>query len=175
MRLALRLCALRNGSVAVGKGTGLLLAAAVGLFVFGGVSPGAVGAPLETPAPTDAASDSPYRGVPHTDSLTAASVAFTLRYDPASASAAPRDRWVARDKLQHVVFSGLWTLSTQYVLVNKAGWTERSALPASVASSATIGLTKELYDASRPGGTASHKDLVANAVGIGLAVGAIVL
>lgn len=174
MRPTLRLCAPLYGRVASGKETGLLLATVVGLLVFVAMPPGAVGAPLETPACTDPATDSPFRGVPHTDSLTAASVAFSLRYDAASASAAPRDRWFARDKLQHVVFSGLWTLSTQYVLVNKAGWTERSALPASIASSATIGLTKELYDASRPDGTASRKDLVANAVGIGLATGMIV-
>jgi len=52
---------------------------------------------------------------------------------------------------------------------------ELDALPVSVASGATIGLLKELYDTSRPGRTASGKDLVADAVGIGLAVGVIVL
>ncbi len=112
------------------------------------------------------------------DSLSAAAIAFQLRHGAASASspgAPPRDRWVARDKVQHVVFSGLWTLSTQYVLVNKAGWTKSDALPASIASGATIGILKELYDASRITGRASGKDLVADAVGIGLAVGVIVL
>ena len=88
---------------------------------------------------------------------------------------ARRDRWWARDKARHVVFSGLWTLSAQYVLVQKAGWSDDDALPVSVASSATVGLAKELYDASRIGGQASGKDLVANAVGIGLAVGVIAL
>jgi hypothetical protein len=73
------------------------------------------------------------------------------------------------------VFSGLWTLSTQYVLVRKADWSEGDALPVSMAASGTVGIAKELYDASRPGGRASAKDLVANAVGIGLAVGVIVL
>jgi len=73
------------------------------------------------------------------------------------------------------VFSGLWTLSTQYILVNKADWTERDALPASIASGAAIGILKELYDASRLSGTASGKDLVADAVGIGLAVAVIQL
>lgn len=87
----------------------------------------------------------------------------------------PRDRWLARDKARHVVVSGLWTLSTQYVLVNNADWTEADALPVSVASGATAGLAKELYDASRPAGRASAKDLVANAVGIALAVGVIAL
>ena len=110
------------------------------------------------------------------DSLTAAAIAVELRYgSPPPPPSPPRDRWLARDKVQHVVFSGLWTLSTQYVLVNKAGWTEADALPASVASGATVGILKELYDASRLTGRASGKDLVADAVGIGLAVGVIVL
>jgi hypothetical protein len=73
------------------------------------------------------------------------------------------------------VFSGLWTLSTQYVLVQKADWATADALPASVATSAAVGLGKEWYDASRTDGQASAKDLVANAVGIGLAAGLIAL
>lgn len=85
------------------------------------------------------------------------------------------DEWIARDKARHVVFSGLWTLSTQYVLVNKADWSEGDALPLSVTSSATVGLAKELYDASRPEGTVSGKDLVADGVGISVAVGLILL
>lgn len=111
------------------------------------------------------------------DSLTAAAVAFELRYGarPLASTPVPRDRWLARDKAKHVVFSGLWTLSTQYVLVNKADWSEGDALPASIASGATIGILKELYDASRRTGEASGKDLVADAVGIGLAVGVIAL
>lgn len=114
---------------------------------------------------------------PASDSLTAAAVAFELRYGPPPAppSPPPRDRWLGRDKVQHVVFSGLWTLSTQYVLVSKADWREADALPVSVASGATIGILKELYDASRIAGRASGKDLVADAVGIGLAVGMITL
>jgi VanZ family protein len=71
--------------------------------------------------------------------------------------------------------SALWTLSTQYVLVNKAGWTEGDALPASVASGAAVGIAKEMVDATRPAGTASARDLAANAVGIALATGLIVL
>jgi uncharacterized protein YfiM (DUF2279 family) len=105
--------------------------------------------------------------------ITAAAIAFELRYGTSPAPAPVRDRWLGRDKVQHVVFSGLWTLSTQYILVNKADWTERDALPASIASGAAIGILKELYDASRLTGTASGKDLVANAVGIGLAVAVI--
>ena len=112
---------------------------------------------------------------PSPETPTAAAVAFHLRYDAPSPPAPERDRWLGRDKARHVVFSGLWTLSAQYVLVRKAGWTEGDALPASIATAAAVGLAKEGYDAARPAGTASGKDLVANAVGIGLAVGVIVL
>lgn len=112
------------------------------------------------------------------DSLSATAMAFQLRYGPVPDRPTPapaRDRWRARDKARHVVFSGLWTLSTQYVLVNKADWSEPAALPASIVSSAAVGFAKELYDASQPAGRASGKDLVADAVGIGVAVGIIVL
>lgn len=110
------------------------------------------------------------------DSLTAAAVAFTLRYDAVSPSPPARDdRWWARDKAVHLAGSALWTLSTQYVLVNKATWAEGDALPVSVASGVAVGAAKELYDANRPSGTASVRDLAANAVGIGLAAGVIAL
>jgi len=123
--------------------------------------------------PRAAAADAPAVGRP--DSLTAAAVAFHLRYDAPPPSAPERDRWLGRDKARHVVFSGLWTLSAQYVLVRKADWTTGDALPASIATAAAVGIAKEGYDAARPAGTASGKDLVADAVGIGLAVGLILL
>lgn len=114
-----------------------------------------------------------------TDSLSAAAVAFEFRYGPAPRLDTPppssRNQWIARDKAKHVVFSGLWTLSSQYVLVQKADWSEGDALPVSIASSAAVGVAKELYDASRPAGTVSGKDLVADGVGIGMAVGLILL
>jgi len=94
---------------------------------------------------------------------------------PPRATPAAPDRWWGRDKAQHLVVSGLWTLSAQYVLVDKAGWAEADALPLAAGSAAAAGLAKELYDTTHPDGTASEKDLVANAVGIGLAVGIIVL
>ncbi len=100
---------------------------------------------------------------------------FGVGAPPTATPPPSRDRWLARDKARHVVFSGLWTLSTQYVLVNKADRSADTALPVSIASGTAIGLAKELYDTSRPNQTASGKDLVADAVGIGLAAGIIVL
>ncbi len=128
-----------------------------------------MGIALAAPAQTDA---SPLL----TDSLTVAAVAFTLRYDALPSSPPVRDdRWWDRDKVLHLGGSALWTLSTQYVLVNKAEWSEDDALPVSVASGVAVGAAKELYDANRPSGTASVRDLAANAVGIGLAAAVIAL
>jgi len=88
----------------------------------------------------------------------------------------PQDRWIAMDKAKHVGGSMLWTLSTQYVLVVKADWRSHDALPVSVASAATIGLAKEVYDRyAGPTRLFSGRDLVADALGIGLAVLVIVL
>lgn len=114
------------------------------------------------------------RAVP-TDSLTATHVAFALRYDASLTRRPASDRWFARDKARHVAFSALWTLSTQYVLVSKADWSEGDALPLSIGSAAAVGLAKELYDRQTPEGRISARDLIANAVGIGLAVGLISL
>ena len=88
----------------------------------------------------------------------------------------PQDRWIAMDKAKHVGGSMLWTLSTQYVLVVKADWRSRDALPVSAISTATIGLAKEVYD--RYAGPTRHfssRDLVADALGIGLGVLVILL
>jgi len=91
-------------------------------------------------------------------------------------SLTPADRWWAQDKAKHVAFSFLWTLSAQYVLVDKAGWSNRAALPVAAGSSAAVGLSKEVFDWTiGPTRRFSTRDLVADAVGIALAVGVIVL
>lgn len=109
------------------------------------------------------------------DSLTASGVAFVLRYGTSVRPKSRADRWLGRDKAKHVAFSALWTLSTQYVLVNKVGWRTGRALPASVGSAAAVGVAKEVYDARQRDRTASAKDLAADAVGIGLAATIILL
>lgn len=88
----------------------------------------------------------------------------------------PRDRWLGFDKVQHLTVSFLWTLGTQYTLVNKGLLRERRALPLSIGSSAVAGIGKEYYDLKR--GKSHHfcrRDLVADAVGILLATGLILL
>lgn len=86
------------------------------------------------------------------------------------------DRWLAMDKAKHVAFSFLWTLGTQYVAVNKGSLSEGQALPISIGTSAAVGLSKEVYDLRiGPTNYFSYKDLVADGVGILLAVGIIIL
>jgi uncharacterized protein YfiM (DUF2279 family) len=88
----------------------------------------------------------------------------------------PSDPWLGFDKVQHLTFSFLWTLGSQYILVNKLDWSEDDALPLSIGSSALVGLSKELYD-WRVGPTRyfSKRDLIADGCGILLAVGLILL
>lgn len=88
----------------------------------------------------------------------------------------PPDPWLGFDKAQHAAFSFLWTLGSQYTLVNKIDISERRALPFSMGSGAILGLAKEVYDA-RWGRRRyfSYRDLAANAVGLILAAGLIVL
>ena len=80
------------------------------------------------------------------------------------------DKWLAFDKVQHFTFSFLWTLSSQYVLLNNMNMYEQDALRCSVVSSLSAGITKETYDMKHPNGYFSNKDMVANALGILLAV-----
>ena len=84
-------------------------------------------------------------------------------------SAQYKDKWLAFDKVQHFTFSFLWTLSSQYILVNNMNMYEQDALPCSIISSLSAGIIKETYDMKRPNGYFSHKDMVANVFGILLA------
>ena len=80
------------------------------------------------------------------------------------------DEWLAFDKVQHFTYSLLWTLSTQYVLANNMDMKEEDALPFSVISSLSAGIMKERLDMKKPKGYFSKKDMVANCLGILLAV-----
>lgn len=107
-------------------------------------------------------------------STEAASSSETAR-DTAALNPSP-EPWLALDKAQHATISFFWTLGSQYALVNKLAMDEGSALPLSVAAAATAGLAKEWYDA-RHGNPRrfSRRDLVADAFGIVLAAGLILL
>ena len=74
------------------------------------------------------------------------------------------------DKIQHAAVSCLLTLSSQYVMVNKSGFNERKALSYSVSSSALIGLSKELNDWQTKERPFDWGDLIADGVGIVIAI-----
>lgn len=74
------------------------------------------------------------------------------------------------DKIKHAAVSCLLTLSTQYIMVNKSGFDENKALSYSVSSSALIGLTKELNDKQTRKIPFDWGDIIANGVGIAIAV-----
>jgi len=74
------------------------------------------------------------------------------------------------DKIQHAAVSCLLTLSGQYVMENKSGFDENKALSYSVSSAALAGLTKELNDKQTRNIPFDWGDMVANVVGIGIAV-----
>ena len=78
----------------------------------------------------------------------------------------PQDKWLAIDKVQHFSYSCLVSLGIQYVLVNKMGKDEMSALPVSMGMSFTAGITKEIQDSKSKNGFFSRKDLIANTMGI---------
>ena len=82
---------------------------------------------------------------------------------------APR-KTIGYDKIQHAAFSCLLTLSSQYVMENKSGFDENEALSYSVSSAALVGLTKELNDKQTRNTPFDWGDMIANGVGIAIAV-----
>ena len=79
-------------------------------------------------------------------------------------------RIISLDKVQHTAVSCLLTLSSQYIMVNKSGFSEQKALSYSVSSSALVGLAKEFNDYKTKEGSFDWGDLVADGVGIAIAV-----
>ncbi len=86
------------------------------------------------------------------------------------------DPWLGRDKVLHAGFSFLTTLSAQYVLQTKFDASRDEALPVSAGLVLSLGLVKEIADSRRPVQPLfSTRDLAADAAGVALAVGIILL
>jgi len=77
---------------------------------------------------------------------------------------------IGYDKIQHAAVSCLLTLSGQYVVENKSGFDENKALSYSISSAALVGLTKELNDKQTRKIPFDWGDMIANGVGIAIAV-----
>lgn len=80
------------------------------------------------------------------------------------------NRTIGFDKIKHAAVSCLLTLSNQYVMVNKSNMNESKALSYSVSSAALVGLAKELNDLNHKDGHFSWGDIIADGVGIAIAV-----
>lgn len=88
----------------------------------------------------------------------------------------PPDDWLARDKAMHAGASFLITISSQYVYESKLDLTQGEALPLSISTALSAGLLKEIMDSQREHlPHFSQRDLVADAVGVLLAAGLILL
>lgn len=88
----------------------------------------------------------------------------------------PRDDWFGRDKALHAGFSFLFALSSQYVLTSKLDASDDGALPVTAGVTLSLGLAKEVADSRRRVNPLfSVRDLTADAVGVALAVGVILL
>jgi len=77
---------------------------------------------------------------------------------------------IGYDKIQHAVVSCALTLSGQYVFENKSEFSPNEALSYSVSSTTMVGLTKELNDMQTRQKPFDWGDMIANMVGIGIAV-----
>lgn len=87
-----------------------------------------------------------------------------------------RDPWLGRDKVLHAAGSFLLTLSAQYVLTSKLDTSESGALPIAAGAAFSLGLAKEVADSRRRVNPLfSVRDLAADAFGVALAVGLILL
>ncbi len=85
-------------------------------------------------------------------------------------SLSSRRKSIGYDKIQHAAFSCLWTISSQYVLENKSGFGEDKALAYSIGSSLSLGLAKELNDSQTRKIPFDWGDMLANGIGIAIAI-----
>lgn len=87
-----------------------------------------------------------------------------------SDSTSSNKRIIGYDKIQHTAVSCLLTLSSQYIFEEKSNYSQNGAIGYSVSTSTMIGLAKELNDMNVRKKPFDWGDMIANFVGIGLAV-----
>ena len=95
---------------------------------------------------------------------------FTFCQNLESDSLEVKPPQIGLDKVKHTAISCLLTLSGQYILVNKNKFAESNALSYSIGASTMVGLTKEIDDMERSGRKFDWGDMIANFVGIGIAI-----
>ena len=94
----------------------------------------------------------------------------TAAREAAPESPTPADPWLGRDKALHAGASLALTLGGTAVLTEAAGLDADRALPVAAGTALALGVMKELTDRRRDRSPLfSWRDLVADAVGVGLA------
>ena len=78
------------------------------------------------------------------------------------------DKWLAKDKAEHLVVSAFLTGVSYSVLRDFYRNREESSIYFSTGLALSLGLGKEFHDRRTPQGRFSYKDLAADILGIGL-------
>jgi uncharacterized protein YfiM (DUF2279 family) len=78
------------------------------------------------------------------------------------------DDWLGTDKLQHAVFSAHLTLLSYKALRQSYHNTPGSSRAGAIFVVFSLGASKEVADSRKPNDRFSYKDLIADAVGIGV-------
>ena len=79
------------------------------------------------------------------------------------------DPWLSKDKMDHVTASAFLTGAQYYLVRQELELSHEQSLRAAMAGALVLGIAKEIYDGVSKRGTPSIKDLLADALGIGLA------
>jgi len=82
----------------------------------------------------------------------------------------PPDDWLGKDKFDHAMTSAGLVAAQFYFLHQEFDLNIAKSRQIAAASALTIGIAKEIYDQTSGRGTPSWKDLLADVVGVGVAV-----
>ena len=78
------------------------------------------------------------------------------------------DKWFALDKVYHLVVSFSLVGSSYHLLANRIGVEKSYSAAGSISGVFALGIFKEFFDASRPEDRFSYRDLIFDAIGIGI-------
>jgi len=81
-----------------------------------------------------------------------------------------QDQWLGKDKFDHALASTGLVAAQFYFLHRELEWSRSQSRRLAVSSTLMLGFAKEVYDQASRRGTASWKDILADGVGIGLAI-----
>lgn len=82
----------------------------------------------------------------------------------------PHDAWLGKDKLDHAMMSAGSAAAQFYLFHQELDWKRPKSRQLAAGSTLIIGAAKEIYDRVSRRGTPSWKDLLADVVGIGVAL-----